>query len=131
MKYKIFKSTIMNLLHNLASLEYQQDVWLNQNNPENLIGSFVETVNMLFDDSIISYLLENNEVIISHEITQTLRDLDRLLDLVNEFRPEIEIINDPQMILVRQKAAEALALVLMSDGSESTVEIIDELPRAT
>jgi hypothetical protein len=94
-------------------------------NPANLITSFVEAANNVFDDALITDVLENNQIVFDKKVTQALRELGAAVDVVDEFRPEEDIINDPLMEVVRQKAASALALIEASDGRESTVEIIE------
>ncbi len=122
---KIYKENITKLLEELADKNYQERIWLNTDNPDNLVSSFIEAVNMLFDDSAVSYLLETEQIIIDQSVTTALAELHDATDAVNEFRPTEDIIADPLMDIVRQKAALALELVKASDGSESTVEIVE------
>jgi transcription initiation factor IIE alpha subunit len=126
MKQKIYINNILDLLKELSKKEYQDSNWTQYNPDTGMSISFDEAVNMLFDDCIIDDLLESNEVIISHDVTRAFKELSTAVDSVDEYRPQEEIINDPQMQIVREKAAKALALVLASDGSESTVEIIED-----
>lgn len=58
---------------------------------------------------------------LSNDIITPISDL---IDDINEDRPQEEIINDPKMEIVRQKAAMALELIKASDGSESTVRFV-------
>ena len=126
MKQRIYRGNIIYLLQELASKDYQVNIWLNINNPNNLSASFDEAINMLFDDSIITDLLEDNEIIFDQKTTQAFRELSNAVDLVEGYRKPEEIISDPLMQIVRDKAAEVLRLISISDESESTVDIIEE-----
>ncbi|MDX2094403.1 MAG: hypothetical protein SFW64_00440 [Alphaproteobacteria bacterium] len=87
--------------------------------------SFVEAVNMLFDDSVVDDFLKVGEIIFDPATTAALRELAAAVDAVDEFRPEEEIIRDPLMEVVREKAARALFLVQVSRGEGGTVEIVE------
>ncbi len=125
MNKRIYKGNIVGLLKDLADRNYQEGVWLNRNNPEGLADSFIEAVCMLFDDCVVKDYLQEGEILFDRTTTDVLYDLHSAVQAVNEFRPEEEIINDPLMEIVRQKAAKALALIEASDGRGSTVEIIE------
>ncbi|MCH2546795.1 MAG: hypothetical protein MK052_04185 [Alphaproteobacteria bacterium] len=86
--------------------------------------SFIEAACMLFDDCGIGDLMKENEVIISKPITETLQSMSDVMDAIDAKRPEEEIINDPKMQIVREKAARILTLIEASDGSESTVRFV-------
>lgn len=122
---RVYRNNIINLLEGLASKIYQENVWLNQDNPHNLVDCFVESVNMLFDDCVVKHYLEQGHILFDKKVTNAFLELSDATDAVNEFRPEEEIINDPKMQIVREKAARALELISQSDGSESTVEIVE------
>ena len=123
---KIYKTNIIEGLKDLSDINYQTDIWLNKDNPDELVDSFIEAANMLFDDSSVDYYIEKGHVLFDNQSTKALKDLSVAVDAVDEFRSEEEIINDPKMQIVREKAAYALELILKSDGSESTVEIVEE-----
>lgn len=122
---KIYSEILLGSLKDLSDKEYQDNIWLNKNNPKNLVSSFTESANNFLGDALIADALENNEIIYDKKVTKALEELSVAVDDVNEFRHEEEIINDPKMQIVREKAAIALQLILASDGSESTVEIVD------
>lgn len=61
-------------------------------------------------------------VILDRKVTETLRELENALGPVNEFRDPEEIINDPLMQVVREKAASVLALIKASKREGNTVE---------
>ncbi len=124
MNQYIYIENVIEILQELSDKEYQLNIWLNTNNPNNWIGSFIDAANTLFDDCIIGSLLEENEVIISKNITKIFQELSDIIDDIDEYRPDVEIINSPEMEMVRHKAAHILELIRASDGSESTVGFI-------
>ena len=123
--YKTYKKILVQALKELSDKDYQKRIWLNTGDKPVMTLSFVEAANNVFDDALVTDILENNQIVFDKEVTQALRELDAAVDAVDEFRPEEDIINDPLMEIVRQKAAKALALIEASDGRESTVEIIE------
>jgi len=120
---RIYKENVVDILKELVDIQYQKDIWLNQNNPNNWIGSFTEAANMLFDDCVIGDYLKDGEIILDARVTQALWELSAAVDAVNEYRDEEEIINDPLMEVVREKAARALFLINVSTYEGSTVDI--------
>ncbi len=125
MNKRIYKGNIVHILQGLSDRDYQEGVWLNRNNPKGLVDSFVEAANMLFDDCVVGDYLEEGEILFDRATTAALHELNDAVTVVDEYRTEEEIINDPLMEVVRQKAAKVLALIEASDGKESTVEIIE------
>lgn len=124
-KRKINRGLLLSGLRDLAYKQYQIDIWLNQNNPDGLVDSFVEAVIAVFDDTGVIDALRAQQIILDSKVTQALWDLHDATDAVDEYQSQDDIINDPLMEVVRQKAAYALALIEASDGKESTVEIIE------
>ena len=122
---RIYKNNVITLIKELSDKGYQERVWLNVEDESGLSVSFVEAVNMLFDDCVVEHYLEQGHILFDKKVTNAFLELEDATDAVDEFRPEEEIINDPKMQIVREKAAKALELILASDGSESTVEIVE------
>ena len=120
---RIYTQNVIDCLQNLADRNYQETVWLNKNNVKNLIGSFTEACCMLFDDCVIIDYLKDGEIILDTKVTQALWELHEATDAVDEYRPEEEIISDPLMEVVREKAAHALFLINVSTYEGSTVDI--------
>ena len=54
----IYKHNVTDQLKVLSDKKYQNDIWLNRNNPNNLVDSFVEAACMLFDDCAITDYLK-------------------------------------------------------------------------
>ena len=130
MNKRIYKGNIVHILKGLSDREYQEGIWLNRNNPKGLADSFVEAVCMLFDDCVVGYYLKEGEILFDRKTTMAFHDLDSALEAVDasdkngDYRSQEEIINDPLMEIVRQKAAKVLSLIEASDGRESTVDIL-------
>lgn len=126
---RIYIENVVDILKELADVKYQKDIWLNQNNPNNLVGSFTEAACMLFDDCVIGDYLKDGEVILDARVTQALWELSAAVDAVGEFDEngefcsQEEIIDDPLMEVVREKAARALFLINVSAYEGSTVDV--------
>lgn len=131
MNKRVYKGNIVNILQGLSDRNYQEGVWLGKNNPEGLVDCYGEATCMLFDDCVVGDYLKDGEILFDRATTAAFHELDAAVDAVSEsdeegnFRHEEEIINDPLMEVVRQKAAKVLTLIEASDGKESTVEIIE------
>lgn len=122
---KVYKENIVGILKEMADENYQRKTWLYASPMPGMTISFVEAANMLFDDCVVGDYLKEKEILFDKATTSAFHELDKAVDAVDEYRSEEEIIDDPLMEIVRQKAAKALALIEASDGSESTVEIVE------
>lgn len=87
------------------------------------MASFEEDVMCVFDDACVIEALERNEIILDADVTAALRDLDSVIDAVDGLRSVEEIINDPLMEVVREKAKIVLDLIYNSDGKGDTIEM--------
>ena len=121
--YKIYKSILVQALKELADKDYQERIWLNNGDKPTMTLSFVEAVNNVFDDALVKDALQADHIIFDERVTKALRELHAATDGVDETRPEEEIINDPLMDIVREKAARALFLINISAYEGSTVDI--------
>ena len=103
---------IRETLSKLADITYQKEVWLEGKRP-NVVSSFVESVCQLYDDyDLRGYLatqLEDREN--KSEILQAFGELRKAVDAVNESWREAEIVESPEMEVVRKLASQALALL--------------------
>ncbi len=122
MKPKIYKFNIIEGLRYLSNKELQRYAWFEEND---IYFPYIDQVESVFLDSGLEGILDK-ETIFGKEADQALRELNAMVDAIGYDRDERDLINAPEMEAVRQKAAEALTLILASDGSESTVEIIEE-----
>ena len=90
--------------------EYQRQVWLNGEGKES--SSFIEASCQLFDDTALSYYLdETEEVIATKECNVFLSELSSMIDSVDENLEPRKIINTPQMIKIRKKANEIILIL--------------------
>ena len=121
--HRIYKSNVIEALEYLSYYEFQKVAWFP--NDKDLMASYNENVMWVFDDTNLNDALNDGKIIFGKAADDALRDLDKETDKIegNDFSEE-EIIDMPQMQIIRQKAAKALELVKASDGSETTVEIV-------
>jgi hypothetical protein len=121
--FLIYRDNVVEALKYLSDYNYQKTTWFENN--QSLIGSYNENVMWVFDDTTLSDALVSGETIFGKIVDDALRDLEKETDKIEgDDYSEAEILHMPQMEVIRQKAAKALALVKASDGSESTVEIV-------
>ncbi len=122
--FKIFKNNIIDALKALSNYDFQRVAWFN--NDEGLSYSYNENVLDLFYDSTLDDALKAGKVVFGKEADEALINLEKLTDRIDgdEYSEEV-LIGLSEMQSIRKKAAEALALVLSSDLSESTVEIVE------
>ncbi len=124
-KYRIYKKNVTEALEALSSYDFQRIAWFE--NDQGLMYSFNENVSDLFDDFYLEKALYDNHVVVFGEETdKALRELNDAVEEIvgNDYSEEV-LINLPKMQIIREKAAKALALVKVSDGKESTVEIME------
>lgn len=120
---RVYKENIVGILRELADKEYQLQAWLNAGRKPVMTVSFIEAACMLFDDCVIGDYLKEGEILFDKRATQALQELDAAVSAINDDRRQDEIINDPLMDVVREKAARALFLINVSTYEGSTVDI--------
>lgn len=121
---RIYKNNIIEALKALADYKFQKTAWFKNN--QGLSYSYNENVLDLFYDSTLDDALKTDEVVFGKMADDALRDLELATTKIEgDNYSDIVLIDLPQMQVIRQKAAKALALIKVSDGSESTVEIIE------
>lgn len=124
---EIFKEHFFNSLKELSDRDFQERIWANRDNPEGWVSSYTEAAIGLFDDALLTNALEAGAVIYDANVTRALHELSNSIDQLDENnRPPADIINDPLMQDVREKAATVLELIAKSDKSENTVTFIEE-----
>ena len=122
--FKIYKNNVIEALQMLSDYQFQKLAWFL--NDRGVVASYNENVMWVFDDTALGDALDEGEVIFGANADNALRDLESETDKIEgDDYLEEEIIDMPQMQVIREKAARALELVLQSDGSESTVEIVE------
>lgn len=120
---KIYIRNIIEGLEDLSSRDFQLTAWFE--NSKGLVSSFVEDVEAVFDDTGLEVALKQNKVVFDEVTDNALKELYEKIELVGFSTPEDKLVDSPEMTAVREKAAQALALVKASDKSVSTVEIIE------
>jgi hypothetical protein len=122
---KVYKENIIEGLKQLSDREFQRIAWFE--NDQGLSSSFIDDVNGVFDETGLDYAFNKDKCVFGAEADNALKDLDKDTKAIDELnQSDSEIFYSSEMQIIREKAAIALALVLASDGSESTVEIIEE-----
>ncbi|MDX2095028.1 MAG: hypothetical protein SFW64_03720 [Alphaproteobacteria bacterium] len=124
-RWGIYKAHLIEGLQELADRQYQNDIWLNQNNPSHSVGSFIEAALAVFDDSLVMNALRAGAIIYDQKVTQALWELSIALNAIDESRDEEAIISDPLMQVVREKAARVLFLINVSIGEGNTVDLFE------
>ena len=127
-KYTIYKKNVMAALKALADYDFQKIAWFE--NEKGLMYSFSNNISDLFDDYYLEEALYDDTVIVfGVSADKALRELNDSVETVIRKgylrKSESFLIQSTEMQIVREIAAKALALVEASDGSESTVEIIE------
>jgi hypothetical protein len=91
-------------LNELSDVEYQARVWTGRGAGDEM-SSFVECVERLFDDSGLEQALDAGDSVFGSQIDEQLRALGDLLVKIDSAQAPDELIDDPRMRLVRQRAA--------------------------
>ncbi len=118
---KINKPMVIQGLKWMASYDYQKLAWFPNN--ENLLSSFLEIYQAVFEDSVLLDALEDGNVVFDKVADAALWDLHQATDAIDvDIMREDEILDSSAMQIIRNKAAFALDLVQKSTGKEKTVE---------
>ncbi|MCH2546799.1 MAG: hypothetical protein MK052_04210 [Alphaproteobacteria bacterium] len=124
---EIFKNHLFEALAELSDRDFQERIWANKDNPEGWVTSFTEAAIQFWDDSLLSDALGRDAIIYDQRVTVALQELWNAIEPLEEYgRRPMEVINDPKMEIVRQKASEVLKLIESSDKSENTVTFLEE-----
>ena len=119
--YLVYKSNLVRDLFVLSDYTSQKDAWFENN--KGLYSTYAEDVEAIFFDMGLENALYDGNIVFDRITDDALRDLYQEVERVGYDRSEEELIDSPEMDIIRAKAAKALALVQASDASESTVEI--------
>ncbi len=124
-KNKIYKSNVEKGLEQLIDPSFSRTVSTTEGE-KIWYFSFTELVLAIFDDTALLDILGEGEIVFSKEADMALLELYKATNAIHEFnQTDDQIFNSPEMEIVREKAAKALALVKASTGKESTVEIVE------
>jgi hypothetical protein len=121
----VYIKNLIEALEDLSNYDSQKISWFP--NDQNLCSSYVEDVIAVFDGSGLDAALSTGEVIFDIATDKALRDLEESTNSIDEFtQSDEEILDSPEMAIVREKAAIALQLVKasMSEGG-GTIRIVD------
>lgn len=97
---------IEDALRELASKDYQRDLWLATEGPE--VSSLVEARSRLWDDSGLGAALEDDQGVYNTRIDHKLRELKAFLARIDDSRGPMDILDDPLMARARTMASELL-----------------------
>jgi hypothetical protein len=95
-------------LAELADADYQRRVWAAED-PQGEMSSFLECVESLFTDTGLDGEFDAGRKVFGAPVDEQLKALSRLVENLGLERPPDEIISDPRMQEVRQRAAAVLA----------------------
>ncbi len=120
---KVYKTVVIESLEDLSNRAFQEVAWFENN--QGLSSSFGDDVSAVFEDSALEHALNAGDIVFGEAADTALRELNEIVEAIGYDRDDAELIDAPEMDIVRQKAALALELVKASDGVESTVEIVE------
>jgi hypothetical protein len=108
-------------LEHLSDYEFQKVAWTYESN---IYSSYSDEVEAVFDEGLEDALYSGH-IVFGKAADKALRRLNKKIEAVGYERNDEELIDSQEMVIIRERAAKALELVLKSDGSESTVEIVE------
>lgn len=103
-------------LEELSDESYQRRVWTGRGG-DNEMSSFIECVSRLYDDSGLDLALERDQPIFGTTIDADLQALGDLIARMDSSRSPDEIVGDPVMSRVRDRAT-AILQALDEGGGE-------------
>jgi hypothetical protein len=107
---KEWYNDLLTVLKEFSDKDYQIKIWLKGEGNE--MSSFVEATCKLFDDSALSYYLDNtNEIIISNDFMDILGKISFLIDTIEKNIAIREIIEHKNMSKIRLLAKNAIILI--------------------
>lgn len=119
----VLVTNVVDGLRCLASYDFQKVAWFE--NDLGLCSAYNEDVEAIFMDTGLEDALDNGEVVFGKEADDALKELDKACDAIGYHRDERELVESPEMKIIRDMARNCLRLVRESDGSESTVELVE------
>ena len=114
-------------MRELGSEAEQRGLWLGQGTQTvGEVSCFVEACCGLFDDSALGEKLYSSGTEFGAEVDTALKEVDKLIDAIDDDRTEEEIIADPMMANVRRVASDAFRRIMWM-GGRNKQRIIDRL----
>lgn len=102
------RPAVVHALKELSDRDYQELVWMGKD--PNRMSSFIECVERLFDDSGLDRVLRTGAAF-TPEIDEQLRHLSRLVDEIDEYQPDDQLLRDPKLLESRVVSARVLGLL--------------------
>lgn len=120
---RIFKNNIIEALEALSSYAFQKTAWFE--NDQGFSYSYNENILDLFHDSMLDEALRAGETVFGKEADDALRDLEsESSKLEGDDYSDAILIDLPQMQMIREKAARALALIKAGANEAGSVELV-------
>jgi hypothetical protein len=110
-------NTLFDDLEKTSSYDRQRYEWLD--NEEGIVSSFTEDYYSLFWDSGLMYLYERHPIIFGPEIDNGLKNLHVMMTAIDGYKyTEEEILNMPEMVVIREEAARILKMLKEPNPNE-------------
>jgi hypothetical protein len=110
-------NTILDDLEKTSSYERQKYEWLD--NEEDIISSYTEDYYSLFWDSCLMFDYERSDVVFGPEIDDAIKNLHALMAAIDGYKyTEEEILNMPEMVVIREEAARILKMLKEPNPNE-------------
>ena len=108
-------NTLLDDLEKASKYDRQKYEWLD--NEEGIVSSFTEDYYSLFWGIMFDY--ERSSFIFGHEIDDALKDLHALMAAIDGYKyTEEEILNMPEMLVIREEAARILKMLKEPNPNE-------------
>jgi hypothetical protein len=108
-------NTLLDDLEKASNYDRQKYEWLD--NEEGIVSSFTEDYYSLFWGIMFDY--ERSSFIFGHEIDDALKDLHALMAAIDGYKyTEEEILNMPEMLVIREEAARILKMLKEPNPNE-------------
>jgi hypothetical protein len=104
----VYKEIVLEKLKELSDIEIQRRLWCAISGE---VSSFTECVSQLFDDSGLSSAFEKHQPVFGPIADETLRQLDRAISRIDQSLPPADLLERPQMRVIRGIASKALRLL--------------------
>ena len=109
-QYDFYYEIVNQNLEQLSDRKMQETLWLSDGKDGTLVGSFVEAHSGLFDDSGLGFALEKEADTINPDAIPLLESLGKKLRAFNDRRDPQEVIDDPDMEVIRDLSAQLLKI---------------------
>jgi hypothetical protein len=110
-------NTLFDWLEKTSSYDRQRYEWLD--NEEGIVSSYTEDYYGMFWDSGLMDYYEEIPFIFGHEIDNGLKNLHALMAAIDGYKyTEEEILNMPEMVVIREEAARILKMLKQPNPNE-------------